>query len=210
MGGKLSKCSCASPQEPTIPSPGIPEIKSPEPAPTYPDKHSSLITLNEYYTAVTSSPDYKQSPITHAIAPDDNFFLSLTNFLANSPVANEPTTNTLDQLNLSNKAKIHEIIASSSLLPEEKIIAGFISSGMNFAEREKAGMDPLTPFLEMIEKVKHVDDVVHLNAVFRKNGLGKQLFGIDAIVDPTDNSSIICRIFRDGKVPTAIQPKNRG
>jgi len=136
--------------------------------------------------------------------PGDNFYKYANgNWQKNNPI---PATesrwgsfNELQEFNLDACKKLLESAASKhqkkgALLQK---IGDFYKSGMDTIAIEKAGMTPLLPFLERVNKIKTKEDIINELAEQHKEGIGP-LFSFYVYQDDKNSTAVVPQFQQGG------------
>jgi putative endopeptidase len=138
-----------------------------------------------------------------AEACDDFFQFANGTWLKNTEIpASQSSWGTFQMLRDSNNAMLKTLLenaakAKAKAGSEAQLIGDFYAACMDEAAIEKAGLDPIKPFLTQIDGIKAREDVVRAIADLHSAGL-PAVFGFGAAADLKDSNAVIVNAGQGG------------
>lgn len=141
----------------------------------------------------------------NAVRPGDNFFQYANGaWLKSNPVPGDQTRwGSFNILAENNLKRLHEILETSAKTKNApkgsavQKVGDFYRTGMDSVAIEKAGISPIKPILDRIDRVKNVDELIAVITWEHTQGLGP-LFGFGISPDDKDVSKEICQFGPGG------------
>jgi putative endopeptidase len=162
----------------------------------------SIVTQAQ--TSVTKFIDSANMDFT--VKPGDDFYSYASgNWIKNNPVpAKETRWGSFNQLRDFNINAVKTVLvkaAADKTAPAgsvEKRVGDFYTAGMDSATIEQRGASPVTPFLERINKISNVRDVLDEISWLRKMGLANPLFSFFVAQDRKNVEHMIPQFGQGG------------
>ncbi len=149
-------------------------------------------------------PIIDTSNFDKSVKPGNDFYTYVNGgWLKKHPLpADKSRYGAFDEIAERNKKRIREILenAMNANAPKgssEQKIGDFYYSGMDTDAINKAGLKPVQPFFDEVDKLQDKKDVASLLAMFSKKG-GHNLFYIYADQDATNSENVIAKIWQGG------------
>lgn len=158
-------------------------------------------------TTAGKAKDFKfidRANMDTSVSPADNFFeYANGHWLKNTEIPGDETRwgsfNVLIEETTKNLHHIVEDAAAKNTAAgsNEQLVGDFFKSGMDTAQIEKAGLTPMQPILDRIQKLQSASDVLKEVALEHKQGMNP-LFAFYVSPDDKDIKNQICQFYQGG------------
>lgn len=162
------------------------------------------IILSIYTSVLAQSSGFDTARMDRsADACGDFFQFANGTWLKNTEIPpTESRWGTFNMLADSNNALLKETLEAAARTKakpgsDAQLIGDFYASCMDEAAIEKAGIEPLKPFLKKVDEIKTRDDVMRVIAEFHSTGI-PAVFGFGAGADLKDSNVVIINAFQGG------------
>lgn len=139
-----------------------------------------------------------------ATAPGDDFYQHANGgWLAANPVPPQyGAWGAFHEVQLRNELLLHELLESAASTGDaqgspQQMAGDFFASGMDVEQVEATGIEPLRPWLDQVEAMRDVGDLLSIAAAIRPHGVSL-LFGTSVAADFEDSSRYLLYLSQGG------------